>query len=341
MAPTIDGVARIRIGGGLEYSMRIWVDRKKLAARALTVTDIEDALRSQNVELPAGNIESKTRIFTARVERSFKTVKDFKNLVIGRGQEGYLVKLSDVAKVEEAPAEDRTMFRGNKLPAIGIGVIKQSTANTLAVAEKVREEVQRISENLPEGMAIRPSFDSVFISSAVKEVYFTFLFFAILLVVLVIYLFLGDLRAVLVPAVAVPVSLIASSIVLYFLDFSVNMFTLLALVLAIGMVVDDGIVVLENIFRRITTYKESSLLAAYKGAREVGFAVIATTAVLVSVFVPVAFIEGNIGRLFREFSITIAAAVIFSSFVALSLSVSLCSKLFLVKPIWTSLRKLR
>ncbi|MFW7379828.1 MAG: efflux RND transporter permease subunit [Oligoflexus sp.] len=325
---TLDGVARVRIGGGLEYSMRIWVDRRQLAARGMTIVDIENALRSQNVELPAGSIESATRQFTARVERGFRTQKDFENLVIGRGNDGYLVKLSDVANVEQAPEESRTVYRGNRLPSIGIGVIKQSTANTLEVADAVKAEIERIADTLPIGMEIKMSYDSsVFVSNAIREVYST-LIIAILLVVLVIYLFLGDIKAVLVPAVAVPVSIIATTNVLYALGFSINMFTLLALVLAIGLVVDDGIVVLENIYRRIKEGQESSLVASYQGARQVGFAVIATTGVLAAVFLPIAFLQGDVGRLFREFSITIAAAVIFSSFVALTLSPVLCTKLF-------------
>jgi multidrug efflux pump len=324
---TLDGVARVRVGGGLEYSMRIWLDRRQLAARGLTVVDIENALRTQNVELPAGSISSSNRQFSARVERSFKTPDDFKNLVIGRGDDGYLVKLRDVARVEEGPEEERTMFRGNRLPMIGLGVIKQSTANTIEVAERAKAEARRLAGSLPAGMELKASYDSsVFISNAINEVYLT-LFIAIALVVLVIYLFLGDLKAVLVPAVAVPVSIVATFIVLYALGFSINLFTLLALVLAIGLVVDDGIVVLENIYRRIQD-GESSLVAAFRGAGQVGFAVLATTGVLAAVFVPIAFLEGDIGRLFREFSLTIAAAVVFSSFVALTMSPMLCSRLF-------------
>lgn len=315
----LDGVARVRVGGGLTYAMRVWLDRNQLAARNLTVADIEAALREENVELPAGSLESENIQFTMRVERSFRTAEDFANLVVARGNDGYLVRLGDVARVEKGVEENRILFRGNGIPMVGLGVIKQSTANTLDVTRAARKEAERLNTTLPEGMSIEQSYDtSVFIEGAIEEVYKT-LFIAILLVVIVIYLFLGDIRAVMVPAVTVPVSLVASFVVLYMLDYSVNLLTLLALVLAIGLVVDDAIVVLENIYRRMEAYGETPLVASYRGVRQVGFAVIATTLVLVSVFVPIAFLEGDIGRLFSEFAITLAAAVGFSSLVALTL----------------------
>lgn len=322
----LDGVARVRIGGGLSYAMRIWLDRTALAARGLTVNDVEEALRADNVELPAGNIESLQRQFTVRVERSFLSPEDFGQLVLGRGDDGHLIRLGDVARVEKGAVEDRTFFRGNAVPMVGIGIIKQSQANTLAVARAGREAAERLNTGLPEGMSIRQSYDtSVFIDGAIREVYKT-LFIAIALVVLVIFLFLGNVRAMLVPAVAVPVSLVASFIALYAFGFSINLLTLLALVLAIGLVVDDAIVVLENIHRRIEA-GESPLVAAFKGTRQVGFAVVATSIVLISVFVPLAFLEGDVGRLFSEFALTMAAAVAFSSVVALSLSPMLASKI--------------
>ncbi len=327
----LDGVARVRIGGGLTYAMRIWLDRKELAARNLTVTDIEEALRAENLELPAGSLESATRQFTVRVERSFRSPEDFERLVIARNDEGYLVRLGDVAEVEKGVEEDRIFFRGNGTAMVGLGIIKQSTANTLEVARAAKAEKARLNPTLPEGMVIRQSYDtSVFIEGAINEVYKT-LFIAICLVVLVIYLFLGSLRATIVPAVAVPVSLTATFIVLFALGYSANLLTLLALVLAIGLVVDDAVVVLENIYRRIHQYDETPLVAAFRGTRQVGFAVIATTLVLVSVFIPITFLEGDIGRLFSEFAITMAAAVIFSSFVALSLSPMVASKFLMPK----------
>ncbi len=322
----LDGVARVRVGGGQIYAMRIWLDRRELAARGLTVADVEAALRAENIELPAGSIDSGERQFTVRVKRSFRTADDFSRLVLARGDDGYLVRLGDVARVERGAAEDRLFFRGNGVPMVGIGIIKQSTANTLAVARAARAEVQRINPTLPVGMAIEQSYDSsVFIEGAIREVFKT-LGIAIALVITVIYLFLGGVRAMLVPAVTVPVSLVATFSVLLALDFSINIITLLALVLAIGLVVDDAIVVLENIHRRMEEYGESRLVAAYRGTRQVGFAVVATTVVLVAVFVPIAFLQGDVGRLFSEFALTMAAAVSFSSFVALSLSAMLASK---------------
>lgn len=322
----IDGVARVRVGGQQTYSMRIWIDRQQLAARGLTVADIETALRSENVELPAGSIESRTRQFTVRLQRAFQTADDFARLVLAKGEGGYLVRLGDVARVAREPEETRTFFRGNAEPMVGLGIIKQSTANTIEVARAVKAEAARINQTLPDGLMLRDSYDtSVFVEGAIREVVFT-LFLAIALVILTIYLFLGSARATLVPAVTVPVSLISTFIALNLLGFSVNLLTLLALVLAIGMVVDDAIVVLENIFRRIEEVGETPLVAAYRGTRQVGFAVIATTLVLISVFVPISFLGGDIGRLFSEFALTISAAVAFSSLVALTLCPMIASK---------------
>ncbi len=323
----LDGVARVRIGGGQVYAMRIWLDQRELAARNLTVADVEAALRAENLELPAGSIDSENRQFTVRTERTFQTADDFARLVLARGEDGYLVRLGDVARVERGTSEDRLFFRGNTVPMVGIGITKQSTANTLAVAKAAKAEMARINTMLPAGLAIKQSYDSsVFVEGAIHEVYKT-LFIAIAMVVGVIYLFLGSLRAMLVPAVTVPVSLVATFMVLLALDFSLNILTLLALVLAIGLVVDDAIVVIENIHRRMQQHGETRLVAAFRGTRQVGFAVIATTVVLVAVFVPIAFLQGDIGRLFAEFALTMAAAVSFSSFVALSLSPMLASKI--------------
>ncbi|MGC1952457.1 MAG: efflux RND transporter permease subunit, partial [Gammaproteobacteria bacterium] len=270
---------------------------------------------------------SRTRQFSVRVERAFSTAGQFARLVIARGEGGYLVRLHEVARVERGTEEDRTFFRGNGVPMVGLGIIKQSTANTLSVADAAKAEMTRLNPTLPEGMAIKQSYDtSVFVKGAIKEVYKT-LGIAIGLVILVIFLFLGSVRAMLVPAVTVPVSLIATFLVLWTLGFSVNILTLLALVLAIGLVVDDAIVVLENVHRRMEQYGETRLVASYRGARQVGFAVVATTVVLVAVFVPIAFLQGDVGRLFSEFALTMAAAVSFSTFVALSLSPMLASKI--------------
>lgn len=322
----LPGVASVRIGGGLDYSMRVWIDRKALAARKLTVTDIESALRSENVELPAGDIESVDRQFTVRLQRTYRTPEDFRNLVIANGDNGYLVRLGDVATVEKAPVEDRTMFRGNGKSMVGLGIIKQSKANTIAVVDAVKAEAEYFAQNLPEGVKLEQSYDtSVFIRSSIHEVYVT-LGIAVILVVLVIYAFLGSVRATLIPAVTLPVSLIATSILLYAFDYSVNLLTLLAVVVAIGLVVDDAIVVLENIYRRMEE-GETPLVAAYHGTRQVGFAVLATTIVLVAIFVPITFLEGDLGRLFSEFAMTVAVAVLFSMLVALTLCPMLASKI--------------
>lgn len=334
----LNGVARVIVGGSMEYSMRIWLDRQALAARDLTVADIEQALRAQNVELPAGTIKSEQRDFVVRVERGYEQAHDFGALVLRRGEDGYLVRLRDVARVEVGAAEDRRLFRGNGIPMVGLGIVKQSNANTLEVARVVKAETAEANRNLPPGTEIKQSFDSsVFIESAIDEVYSTLLIAAVL-VVLVIFLFLGDVRAMLVPAVTVPVSLIASSIVLYAFGYSINLLTLLALALAIGLVVDDGIVVLENVHRRLGE-GETPLVAAYRGTRQVGFAVLATTAVLIAVFVPITFLDGNVGRLFGEFAIAMAAAVFFSSIVALTLSPVLCAKLLSARSVHTPLSK--
>ncbi|MBK81113.1 MAG: multidrug transporter AcrB [Gammaproteobacteria bacterium] len=322
----LDGVARVFVGGAQRYAMRIWLDRQELAARSLTVSDVENALRAGNVELPAGEVESIERQFTVRVQREFENADDFRRLVIAEGADGYLVRLGDVARVEKGTEEDRTFFRGNGIPQVGLGVVRQSTANLLDVARAAKRQMEVLTPSLPEGMSFEQSYDSsIFVEGAVNEVYKT-LFIAVGLVVLTIFLFLGSVRAMLVPAVTVPVCIIATFIALYALGFSVNLLTLLALVLAIGLVVDDAIVMLENIHRRIDHYGETPLVAAYRGARQVGFAIVATTAVLVAVFVPIAFLEGDIGRLFSEFALSMAAAVVFSSIVALTLAPALASK---------------
>lgn len=323
----VDGVARVRIGGEQLYAMRIWLDRRQLAARNLTVNDVDAALHAENVELPAGSIESNDRQFTVRMARSYRTPDDFNRLVLKQGADGHLVRLGDVARVEKGTVEDRNLFRGNGITQVGIGIVKQSTANTIDVARGVKAERDRINDNLPAGMRLEDSFDSsIFIERAIQEVYLT-MFFAISMVILVIYLFLGSARAMFVPAIVVPIAIVATFTVLAVLGFSINMLTLLALILAIGLVVDDAIVVLENIVRHIEEKGKTPLMAAYDGAREVGFAVIATTLVLIAIFVPIIFLKGDIGRLFSEFAITMAAAVSFSSLIALSLSPMLASKI--------------
>lgn len=322
----IDGVSQVRIGGAQTYAMRIWLDRTSLAARGLTANDVEDAMRSENVELPAGSIESYDRQFTVRMARAFREPEQFKSLVIGRGADGQLVRLGDVARVEKGAEEERTMFRGNGVPQVGIGIIKQSTANTISVARGAKAKVEEINRTLPQGVTLQERYDtSVFVEKAIHEVYVT-LGIAMLLVVIVIYVFLGSLGATIIPAVAAPVSLMSSFIILYAMGFSINILTLLALILAIGLVVDDAIIVIENIVRRMKEHGETPLVAAYRGTRQVGFAVIATTLTLVSVFMPITYLEGDLGRLFSEFAVTMAGAVGFSGLVALTLSPMLASK---------------
>ncbi len=321
----LPGVARVRIAGARHPAMRIWLDRVALAARELTIADVERALRTQNVELPAGRLESVERDVAVRLERGYSSASDFTQLVLARGDDGHLVRLGDVARVEVGPEEWRTRFRGNGEPQIGLGVVKQSTANTIEVSRAAHAEVARIRPTLPEGTILHDSYDSaVFVETAIREVYRT-LAIAVLVVVGVIFVFLGTARAALIPALTVPICLVATFSVLFALGLTVNLLTLLAMVLSIGLVVDDSIVVLENIQRRIDS-GEPRLVAAYRGAREVGFAVIATTLVLVSVFVPIIFLSGTTGRIFRELAITVAAAVSFSSLIALSLSAMLCSR---------------
>ncbi len=323
---TVDGVSRIRVGGELRYAMRIWLDRTKLAARGLTVADVEAALNAENIELPAGRLETAERELSLRVDRSYRTPEDFRSLVLKRGDDGYMVRLSEVATVELGPEEDRSLFRSNKISSVGIGVIKQSKANTLQVARGAKAKVAELQASLPANLTLEiNSDDSVFIETAIHEVYITFAV-AMALVIAVIYLFLGSLRATLIPAVTVPVSIMASFIVLSWFGYSVNLITLLALVLAIGLVVDDSIIVLENIYRRIEK-GETPLIAAYRGAQQVGMAVVAMTLVLMAVFVPIMFLGGNVGRVFTELAVAMAGAIGFSGIVALSLSPMMCSKL--------------
>lgn len=322
----IDGVARVRIGGQRRYSMRIWLDPQAMAARGVTVADIDGALRTQNVEVPGGSVETPDTQIVVRVERLFADPEAFARLPISRTGEGHVVRLAEVADVELAAEEPRTLFRGNGQNMIGLGFVRQSQANSVEVADAIGVEAERVRLNLPEGMElISASDDTVFIEESIKEVWRT-LVIAATLVVLVIYLFLGSLRAAIIPAAVVPVCLIGVFAILAIAGFSINILTLLALVLAIGLVVDDSIVVLENIQRRVDM-GEPPALASLRGGRQVFFAVIATTAVLVAVFVPLIFLPGFIGRIFTELALTIAGAVILSSFVALTLSPMMASKL--------------
>ncbi|RYD58495.1 MAG: efflux RND transporter permease subunit [Sphingomonadales bacterium] len=322
----IDGVARVFIGGDARPSMRVWLNPGKLAAFRLTPADVETALRSQNVELPAGRLESGQQNTTLRVNRPFQTADSFAGLVVGRGGDGYQVKLGDVARVEEGAENPYSRFRVNGAQAVGLGVVRQSGANTLAVADAAKAMIEDLRPGLPQGMTLDVgSDDSLFIGRAIESVWHT-LAEAAILVVLVIFLFLGSWRATLIPAITVPICLLGACAVLWLFGFSINLLTLLALVLAIGLVVDDAIVVLENVYHRIEE-GEPPLVAAYKGTRQVGFAVISTTLVVCAVFVPVCFLAGQTGLLFRELAVAMIGAIAFSGFLALSLTPMLCSKL--------------
>jgi multidrug efflux pump len=322
----IDGVARVFIGGEARPAMRIWLRPERLAGFALTSADVETALRTQNVELPAGRLESRQQNVTLRVDRAFATPEQFRALVVGRGADGYLVRLGDVARIEQGPENPYAAFRLNGNPAVGLAIIRQSGANTLAVADAAKAMADQVRPTLPEGMEITVgSDDSLFISRAIEKVWVT-LAEAAVLVVLVIYLFLGSWRATLIPAVTVPLCLLASFAVLWALGFSINLLTLLALVLSIGIVVDDAIVVLENVYHRIEE-GEPPLAASFNGARQVGFAIISTTTVVCAVFVPIMFIAGQTGLLFRELAAAMIGALAFSGFFALALAPMLCSKL--------------
>ncbi|HEY0683734.1 MAG TPA: efflux RND transporter permease subunit [Steroidobacter sp.] len=323
---TVPGVARVSINSGQRYSMRIWLDRQALAARQLTVTDVEDALRRENVELPAGRIESKTREFTLRTLVGLDDEQDFRDLVIARGSDGHLIRLGEVAKVQLAAENDRTTARFDGKGGVSMAVEAQSKANTLDIVRGVRAEIEKLQNSLPNGAQLQVGVDNgIAIEAALREVIIAVVF-ALLAVLLVIYAFLGSLRATLIPAVTIPVSIIASFTVMYALGYSANVLTLLGLVLAIGLVVDDAIVVLENVHRR-TELGEPPLVAAVTGSSEIGFAVIATTLTLAAVFIPVSFLPGDLGRLFSEFGFTLAASVLFSALVALTLTPMLASKL--------------
>jgi len=323
----VDGVAMTRINGERRYAMRIWLNRQALAGRQLTVQDVEAALRRENLQLPAGRIESKNREFSLRTDTGFNTPEDFKQLVIGRGGDGSLVHLGDVAQVERDAEDLRSFSRSNGRTGISLAIIPTSTANILDVSRGVRAEMDRIRATLPEDIHLEINNDnSLFVNESIKEVIHT-LVIALGLVLIVIYAFLGSWRATLIPAITIPVSIISAAIVMVVAGFSINVLTLLGAVLAIGLVVDDAIVVLENIMRRIEA-GEPALIASVDGSKEIGFAVIATTLVLVAVFLPISYLPGNLGRLFGEFGITLASAIAFSALISLTLVPMMTSKFF-------------
>ncbi|HYG43305.1 MAG TPA: efflux RND transporter permease subunit [Bordetella sp.] len=326
----LPGAAEVRVYGERLPSMRIYVDRDKLAAYNLTVQDVETALASQNVEIPAGRIESRDREFSVVSSTDLQTPPQFANIVVATVK-GYPVRLGDVAKVEIGAADDRILSRFNGRPAINIGLTRQSTANPLDLSKAVRAEVAQLNETLPAGMKLNIAYDSsVFIERSIQSVFHT-IGEAIVLVVLVIFFFLRNLRASIIPIVTIPVSLVGACGVMYLFGFSINTLTLLAMVLAIGLVVDDAIVVLENIFRHIEEGMPRRQ-AAFQGSKEIGFAVVAMTLTLVTVYAPLAFATGRTGRLFIEFALTLAGAVLVSGFVALTLTPMMCAVLLRHEP---------
>ncbi len=321
----LPGAADVRIFGERQLSMRLNIDRTRLAGYRLTVQDVEDALRRQNAEIPAGRIESQSREFTVVAETDLRTPEQFNNIIVANVG-GYPVRIRDIGSAEIGAVDERTISRFNGRPSLNIGVIKQAVANPLELSTAVRAEVDRMNVGIPPGMKLVVAYDtSVFIDRSIKSVFET-IAEAILLVVLVIFFFLRSIRATIIPLVTIPVALIGAFGLMYLFGFTINTLTLLAMVLAIGLVVDDAIVVLENIFRHV----EEGIprrQAAIQGAKEIGFAVVAMTLTLASVFAPLAFATGRTGRLFIEFALTLAGAVLVSGFVALTLSPMMCSLL--------------
>ena len=327
---TVPGVADVQINGDRKYAMRIWLDADRLAAYRLTVQDVEDALRKQNLEVPAGRIESQQREFNVTARTDLNTEAQFAEVALKQAS-GFSVRLKDVARIEQAPASERSLVRFNGKPAVSVGVIRNATANPLDISAGVRAAMPRIQQDLPPGLAVQMANDnSVFIDRSVKSVYRT-VAESVGLVALVVFIFLRTLRASFIPLVTIPVSLVGTFALMALAGFTINTLTLLSLVLAIGLVVDDAIVVLENIFRHIEEGLQP-FQAALKGAREIGFAVVAMTLTLAAVFAPLAFTPGRTGRLFVEFALALAGAVIVSGFVALTLTPMLCSKLLRHNP---------
>src|SRR3982751_3509081 len=321
----LPGAADVRIFGERQVSMRIKLHRTRLAGYKLTVQDVEDAIRRQNAEIPAGRIESSAREFTVVAETDVRTPEQFNNIIIANVG-SYPVRVRDIGNAEIGPVDERTISRFNGKTSLNIGVIKQAVANPLELSNAVRDEVVKINEGLPTGMKLIVAYDtSVFIDRSINSVFHT-IAEAIVLVILVIFFFLRSLRATIIPIVTIPVSLVGAFGIMYAFGFTINTLTLLSMVLAIGLVVDDAIVMLENIFRHIEEglpRKE----AAITGAREIGFAIVAMTLTLTSVFAPLAFATGRTGRLFIEFALTLAGAVLVSGFIALTLSPMMCSLL--------------
>ena len=322
---TLAGVASVIIGGDRRYAMRLWIDRDRLAAYGLTPQDLENALRRQNVEIPSGRIESMQREFTVLTQADLRSEFQFNEMIVAEAR-GYPVRLKDVGQARLGALDERNIVRVNGIPAVGMGVVKQSTANTLSVAQGVKVELARLQGTLPPGMQLAIAFDSsIFIERSIESVYRS-MAEAIALVMLVIFVFLRSFRSTLIPFVTIPVALVGAFFILFLMGFTINVLTLLGLVLAIGLVVDDAIVVLENCHRHVELGKPP-LQASADGSREIAFAVVAMSLTLAAVFAPLGFMTGNTGRLFTEFALTVASAVVVSGVVALTLTPMMCSRI--------------
>ncbi len=326
---SVDGVGRAQVFGEKRYSMRVWLSPAAMASRSITVQDVQNAILTRNVEIPAGRIESVQREFSVRSMGELKTPEEFANIVVA-SQGTQLVRLGDIARVELGPESRRSYLQFDGIPGVAVGVVRQSKANLVQVSDNIRAEVPEIQEALPPGVELTIGFDSSeFVRSSIQEAQET-LILAGLLVVLIIFVFLRNLRATFVPALAIPTAIVATFAVLYAFGFSINQFTLLALILAMGIVVDDAIIVMENAYRHQEELGEDPVTAARHGTSEIAFAVIATTVSLVAVFTPLAFLQGTAGRLFNEFGVALAGAVVISSFIALTLTPMVSAKLLRV-----------
>ncbi len=321
----LPGVASITVGGERKYAIRIWLDPDQMSSRKITVEDVLNAINRENIEKPAGRLDSKEREIGIQVKSKLSDIKMFDNIVIKK-YDNKKIRLADIAEIKIGPESDRGFLRANNKNAIGLGVVRQTKSNVLKVASAVKNELELIRPSLPENIEMSVGYDqSIFVEQSISEVRFA-LFISMIMVILVIYFFLGSTAATFIPAITIPVSLISTFYIIYALGYSLNVLTFLALVLAIGLIVDDSIVVLENIKRRIEN-GEKAFEASIAGAKQITFVVIATTLVLVSVFLPLSFMDGKTGRLFIEFGVVLSFAVIFSSIVALTLTPMLCSKL--------------
>ncbi len=326
---SVKNVGRILVGGLRELSVRVWVDPIKLAANNLTIQEVENAIRSENISLPAGTLEANNIDLTLNLDKSYDSIKKLKELPVKK-EKNNIVKLSDIANVELGPVSEKTLFKAQRkdelnLKTVGIGIYARSGASTVELSKEIKKKITEVKKTLPEGLNLEIAFNrATYIGAAIEEVYKT-LIIAFVLVVIIIYLFLGNLKAVIVPAVALPVSLIASFLGLYLFGLSINIFVLLSFILAIGIITDDSVIMTDAIYRRVEN-GETPLVAAFNGSRQITFAIIATTLILVAVFLPLIFIEGISGTLFRETAIALTFSIVVSSFVALTLSPMLGSK---------------